>query len=560
MKQRLLVLTAVVFCLFAFSLQAREMPRLVVQITVDQLRGDLPLRYRSRFTDGGFRYFLDHGTWYAGAHHPHSHTETIVGHTTLATGAFPSRHGMVSNLWYDRETGQFVKNIEDDKYPILCVLGEKQTDKGASPVTILTTTLSDELSITTEGQAKIYSVSVKDRGAIPLAGHSGKAFWFSHSNGCFVSSTFYYSQYPQWVKAKCEEHLADKLAGTTWDLLNDRSTYLNKNITNQYPKDSRAEQNMEMLAGPLGFGRTFPHKFAKPGFTLYSGITISPRGDELTLDFAKTLIKEEGLGKDNVPDYLAVSFSSTDLIAHWFSPASLESEDNILRLDQALDDFIAFIDKEVGLENTVIILSADHGGIEYPEYLATHGINTGHVAPQTLMQAANAALAEHYPGVTGIISKLSMPYFYLDRNVINQKHLDRGEVERVIARAVQRVPGVSLAVARADWESLSGEADQALIQQIRRNYNPRRSGQVYVVQEPQWQIDEEHRPRLLQHGSPWAYDTYVPIAFAGGGIPTEMVWRNVLTTDVAATLAGFLHTKIPSGCIGEPLHEVLGDK
>jgi type I phosphodiesterase/nucleotide pyrophosphatase len=560
-----LIVSAFAVCV-ATSLRAGEVPRLIVQITVDQLRGDLPLRYRDRFTDGGFRYFLSHGTWYASAHHPHAHTETIVGHTTLSTGAYPSRHGMVANTWYDREAGKFVTNIEDENYPIVPVLGEKQDHKGASPVTILTTTFGDELSIATEGRAKIYGVSVKDRGAVSMAGHSGKAFWFSTSSGCFVSSTFYYkdaSQYPQWVKTKCEEHLADKIAGTTWEPLHDRAAYLEKNVTNHYPKDSRAEKNMQMLESPAfgSFGRTFPHHFAAgPGSLLYNGITISPRGDDLTLDFAKTLLREERLGKDDVTDYLSVSFSSTDLVGHWFSPASVESEDTILRLDRSLDDFISFIDKEVGLENTLIVLSADHGGIEYPEYLAAHGIDTGHLSEKTIMKTAEAAVAARYPGITGIISKLSIPYFYLDRNVIEKNHLDRFEVERVVARAVQHLDGVALAVARADMESGSGEADEELIRQIRRNYNPRRSGQIYIVQQAQWQIDPSSGPKLVQHGSPWAYDTYVPVAFAGGHVPTAMVWRNISTTDVAATLALMTRTKIPSGCVGAPLTEVLNAK
>jgi hypothetical protein len=255
-----------------------------------------------------------------------------------------------------------------------------------------------------------------------------------------------------------------------------------------------------------------------------------------------------------------VSFSSTDLVGHWFSPASVESEDTIVRLDRSLADFISFIDKEVGLEHTLIVLSADQGGIEYPEYLAAHGIDTGHLSEKTLTETAEAAVAAKYPGIKGIISKLAIPYFYLDRNVIDQHHLDRFEVERVIARAVQQLDGVAVAVARADMESGSGEADGALITQIRRNYCARRSGQIYIVQQAQWQIDPAHGPKIVQHGSPWAYDTYVPVAFAGGHVPTAMVWRNISTTDVAATLAVMTHTKIPSGCVSAPLPEVLNPK
>jgi len=530
----------------------------VVQITVDQLRGDLPLRYRDRFGPGGFRRFLDQGTWYAAARQPHAHTETVVGHTTLATGAYPSRHGMVANTWFDRATGASVSNVEDPRYPLLSVDGEKQTEPGASPLTILTTTFSDELAVATAGRAKVFSVSVKDRGAVPLAGHVGKAFWFSSSNGCFVSSTFYYQHYPPWVKAKCAQRLADASAGTTWELARPRETYVHRDVTNQYPKGTPAEVNMEMLDSPRfgSFGRTFPHRFAASGLMLYEELKISPRGDALTLDFAKTLIREEGLGKREVPDYLAISFSSTDLVAHWFAPASLESEDNILRLDAALDDLLTFIDREVGLRRTLVVISADHGGSEYPEYLMTLSIGTGRLSPAEIRRAADEALAARYGPIAGIIAKLSPPYVYLDRKVLAANRLDEREVERTIATALQGLTGVSLALARADMTAGRDGADDELVRRIRRNQHPDRSGDVYVVQAPQWQIDEGREPRLLQHGAPWSYDTHVPVAFTGWEVPAAFVLRGIESVDVAATLSALLGTSYPSGGVGTPLLEL----
>jgi hypothetical protein len=536
-------------------------PRLIVQITVDQLRGDLPLRYRDRFNGGGFLYFLNHGTWYTDAHHPHSHTETIVGHTTLATGAYPSRHGMVANAWFDRATNTLIDNIEGTEYPLLSVNGETQTGPGASPVSILSTTFSDELAITTNGKAKIFSVSIKDRGAIPLAGHSGKSFWFSMTNGCFVSSTFYYSAYPQWVSSWCKQDLAGKYANTTWTLLHDQSTYLYAGTTNQYPTGSVAESNMELMV-QYQFGRTFPHTFP-PAPYLYNPLTTSPFGDVLTLDFVKTLIQSEGLGKDSVPDYLAVSFSVTDLISHWFSPASLESEDNLLRLDQTLENLLAFIDKEVGLSNTLVVLSGDHGGIEYPESLTPLHITTGRLQPQQIMDAATNALTARYGSISGIVSEYSHPYFYLNQDVLTENKLDKEEVERVIAKGLMGLTGIRAALTSSEMQSGTSSIDPEYSAQVRRNYNPARSGDVYVVQQPQWQVQEnndEGSSNLLQHNSGWAYDTYVPIAFAGGAVPAAMISRSVSTVDVAATLSVLLRTKYPSGCVGAPLNEVISTK
>jgi hypothetical protein len=546
--------------LAAQSMIAGERPRLIVQITVDQLRGDLPLRYRNRFGEGGFRYFLDHGTWYGDAYHPHSMTETVVGHTTLATGAYPSRHGMVANKWFDRSTDTLIDNIEGPQYPLLSVTGEDQTGPGASPVRILTTTFSDELALATNGEAKIFSVSVKDRGAIPLAGHAGKAFWFSNTNGCFVTSTFYYTAYPPWVKSWCEKKLADKHLNGTWDLSRKRSTYMFRNITNQYPAGSVAAQNMTNLVG-FKFGSTFPHTFKLTGSSFYGSLPISPIGDELTADFAKQLIVSEQLGKHGTPDYLAISFSSTDLIAHWFSPASLESEDNILQLDATLASLLSFIDKEVGLKNTIVVLSGDHGGVEYPEYLTALGINTGRLTPDDIENAAATALKARYPSATGDIFTWYQPAFYLNRDVLAKNKLDQAEVEQVMAGGLMKLPGVAMALTSADMRSGVGDLDPALVAQVRWNYNPARSGDVYVVQQPQWQIQEvgandEGPSTLLQHGSPWTYDTYVPVAFAGMNIPAAKISRRIYTVDVAATLSTLVGTKVPSGCVGVPLTEV----
>ena len=200
--------------------------RLILQITVDQLRGDMLMRLdRDRLVDGGFRYLLESGIVYADTHHPHANTETIVGHTTLATGALPSDHGMIGNTWFDRSQGVTVYGIEDARYPLLTegadVDESTQIDptqrlarsEGRSPSAILVSTFSDELALHSQGRSKIFGVSVKDRGAVAMAGHAGKAFWFSKSAGQFVTSRYYYDDYPDWVADWNDRGLVDEYAG-----------------------------------------------------------------------------------------------------------------------------------------------------------------------------------------------------------------------------------------------------------------------------------------------------------------------------------------------------------
>ena len=291
-----------------------DRPKLILQITVDQLRGDLPGRYLDRMGEGGFQYLFKKGVVYANAHHAHANTETIVGHTTLATGAQPAVHGMIGNIWFDRGSGEMTYNVEDERYDLLTqgadVDKASEIDpsqkvarsEGRSPAVILVSTFGDELAISTAGKAKVFAVSIKDRGAISMAGHAGKAFWFSKTAQQWITSEFYYEDYPDWVTAFNQAEPAKRFADTTWELSNDRSTYL---------FGDRDDQEWETTMLP--FGRTFPHSYGSAdgkGFTTF--LTLSPAGDELTLEFAKALVENEEIGQDDVTDYLSVSFSSSE--------------------------------------------------------------------------------------------------------------------------------------------------------------------------------------------------------------------------------------------------------
>lgn len=540
-----------------------EKPRLILQVTVDQLRGDLPTRFLDRMGEGGFRYFLEEGIVYANAHHAHANTETIVGHATLATGAHPSAHGMIGNIWFDRGTGSLTYNIEDNRYRLLTAGADVDDDTeidptqkaagtdGRSPAAILVSTFGDELSITTAGKAKVFAVSVKDRGAVSFAGHAGKAFWFSKSAGEFVTSSFYYDNYPEWVTAFNNGDPTSRYDGASWELLQDRSNYL---------YGDRDDQAWELNLP--GFGRTFPHEYGPadgPGFTTF--LTVSPAGDGLTLEFAKALIENEALGADSVTDYLSVSFSSTDYVGHLFGPSSLEAEDNLLRLDRTLSALLAYVDKMVGLDQTLVVLSADHGGPEAPGDLQQYGFEVAYVDPDSWeKEEAFAALKQRFGIDEELILQYAHPYLYLDRELIAEKGLSMGEVEEVVAAELVKFDGVAFAV--SSTAMVRGEVpDTPVLRSILNNYNPRRSGDIFVVFQPHWFINDfDGLAVAATHGSPWRYDTFVPVYFAGSGIKSNKVYREIRTIDVAPTLAAVAGTKPPSGARGEVLTEVMEDR
>jgi predicted AlkP superfamily pyrophosphatase or phosphodiesterase len=345
---------------------------------------------------------------------------------------------------------------------------------------------------------------------------------------------------------------AQAYRGESWKLLHERSTYVAAEL------DDRPFE-----AAALSMGRTFPHPYGDDKYlTLRVGLT--PAVDELTLSFAKRLIRAEQLGQRDATDFLAVSFSAMDYVGHLFGPASLESEDMVLRLDRNLAELFATIDDAVGLDNALIVLSADHGAPEAPEYAREIGIEAGRFSFDYFKRdnPLNQAVRKRF-GRGDLIVDHSHPYLYLDEAAIQKARLDLGEVERFVAREAMKLPGIFYALSRS--EMLDGRVASAPLQdKIRRSFNPERSGNVHLVPNPYWFLhstDEAEKMGLpgiaAIHGSPWAYDTYVPIFFAGGHVEPRTVSRPVSPTDIAPTIAAYLGVKYPSGSVGTPLAEVL---
>ncbi|MDB4516840.1 alkaline phosphatase family protein, partial [Crocinitomicaceae bacterium] len=524
-------------------------PKLVLQITVDALRGDLPSRFSNVLGDGGFRYLMEQGINYSNANYQHANTETIVGHVSLATGTVPAAHGMVANVWFDRELDRLVYNIEDSDYQLLTVGADVDAKneidptqraakvEGRSPNNILSSTFSDEMAVHFGGRSRIFAVSVKDRGAVSLAGHAGKAFWFSKASGEFVTSNYYYEQYPDWVNEWNVRKPAANYAEKSWTLTHPQAKYLFGNAD-----DREYETDFP------GFGRIFPHPYGKADDKYFTTrLTLSPAGDELTLDFAKTLLVNEQLGQDDVPDYLAISFSSTDYVGHLFGASSLEAEDNIARLDRTLADLFDFVDKQVGLKNTLIVLSADHGQPEVPGHLHERGIDKAHYFDTMALDKTPAimALKKQFGIGEELIEAFFQPYLYLNHDLIRGKGLDQAEVEQAVADELLKFDGVAYAVSSTALRT-ANLPDTLLMRSILRNFHPKRSGDIYLVFEPNVFINDFDGLTVAStHGSPWRYDTFVPVIFAGAGLPASIVTRLVTPYDIAPTLAAYLNVKPP---------------
>jgi predicted AlkP superfamily pyrophosphatase or phosphodiesterase len=544
----LLLLVGTTFCVSAQT-------KLVVQITVDGLRADLLSRYGKGFGENGFNYFKQNGVVYKNAQYAHANTETIVGHATLATGASPAVHGMVGNAWFDDESGGVVYNVEDARYPLL----NKQESNsaglaafdpsqrslksdGRSPVNLLASTFSDGLQAFTTGKALVFAVSGKDRGAIPLAGHGGKAFWYEAKTGNFVTSTYYYEDEPAWLADWNSAGHPEIYAGSKWALNEEPGSYVL--IDND---DRSFEVDLK------GYGRIFPHAFGPVDHPLfYTRLLVSPAGDRLVSDLAKTILLKEGLGTDDVPDYLSISFSAVDGVNHFFGPSSLENEVVIRELDKTLEDLIDFIDEQIGLENVLLVLSSDHGMADMPEAISLLGYAVGRVDHDAILPKANNFAREAF-GIKQAFKSFFRPYLYVDQQAVGQSGVDARELVEKTASHLSSMEGIYLALpsgrkVRADTNPLAI--------QIANNHNPERSGEIYVAQKPYWFLFEEKKVADM-HGSPWKYDTHVPVMFAGGGIGKATIYRLIRPRDIAPTLAAFLGMSPPAAAQGNVLVEVV---
>lgn len=518
-----------------------DRPDLVLLIVVDQLTASAVRE--KRLGQDGIHYLRQHGTEFTNAQFAHSVTLTAAGHATLVTGAGPAQHGLVANEWFDLSRRRPVYSLGDDDSPIV---GDAQRwAEGRSPRNLECTTLGDELVRASGGASRVFAVATKDRAAIALAGHRGKAYWYSKHSGRYVSSRYYHDAPPAWLESFNASGPADRYGGTKWDLLQDRADYR-----------AAGEDDRPFERPAAGFGRVFPHALPAAGAALYRALPDTPMADELTLAVVGALVEAEQPGGRGATDLLAVSFSATDYIGHTFGPGSLEAEDNLLRVDRRISELLRLVDREIGLGRTLLVLASDHGVAPAPEALAAHGMDVGRVDPQALMADLDRHLRERFEVDEPLTLGYWLPYVYLDQEAIGRLGLGALAVERAAAERAARAPGIRYAFARSD---LAGGKvpDQPEARRVQAAFHPDRTGHLVLVPRPNWYLGSERDDNAAMHGTPYVYDTHVPLLLAGPGVSARAVHRAVSMRDLAPTLSVYLGIPLPSGSVGEPLAEVL---
>jgi len=492
-----------------------QRPKLIVVVVIDQFRADYLHRFRERFGPGGFNRLLREGAYFSECYFPYAITETGPGHATLATGTTPDRHGIAGNDWYDFHRKKLVEAAEDDSTRIVGGIADRV---GASPRNLIGTTLAAELRLATAGQSKVYGVSLKDRSAMFSTGPGASgAFWYESSSGRFVSSTYYYKEaLPGWATAFNQRSPVDRYYGKDWTV------------------SGRVALSMSTSEG-------------KPNRDFYRNFPFTPYGNELVIEFAREVLDKESLGADAITDFLFVGLSSNDYVGHRWGPYSDEVADITLQTDKQLAAFLAHLDLKIGKGNYWFVFSGDHGVAPTLAQSRSMGLDAKNLEFKSALGAVSAALTSRWgPGDWFVAAAPGT----LNRETLAKYNVTVEQAARAAGEAAMSVEGI-LGYVTAHSELTSPSIARA----YRLSWFPGRTPDLLLVQQPfsLWNGDRGG----TTHGTPYTYDTHVPLLFYGSAFRAHHSAMQVATMDLAPTLASALAISPPSLSTGRVLTDAL---
>lgn len=536
--QRIILVLLVFINTLVAGAQTVDKPKLIVGLVVDQMRWDYLYRYSDRYSqNGGFKRLLQSGFTCENTLIPYTPTVTGCGHASIYTGSVPAINGITGNNWYDKNLNRNVYCAEDKSVK---TVGSTTNAGQMSPANMFTTSICDELRMATNFRSKVIGIAIKDRGSILPAGHSANAaYWYDSKTGDWITSTYYMQELPKWVNDFNAKNLVDKYYLQDWNTMYPVGTY------QQSSKDENA------FEGKVFGSTSFPHSLKQYIGKNYGILPVTPYGNALTIEFAKSALTAERLGADNITDFLAISFSSPDYVGHSFGPNSIEAEDVYLRLDKQLGDLLDFLDARVGKNEYMVFLSADHGAAHVPQFLKDNKIPAGLFNPK-LIDSLNISLESQF-GQPKIISGLHNYQLYLNKEVIDSSKLNEKEVKNWIIQNITKLPGVARAF---DINDLSQTTLNSKIKDMVANgYYPSRCGDIQVILQAQW--IEGYASTGTTHGLWNPYDTHIPLLWYGWGIKQGKTNRETYMTDIAPTIAALLRIQMPSGTVGKVIEEVM---
>jgi predicted AlkP superfamily pyrophosphatase or phosphodiesterase len=535
-------------------------PRLVLLIVVDQFRYDYLERFGDLFVENGLKRLMNDGALWTDANFDHMPTYTAPGHATMMTGTWPEENGIIANDWYDRDAQKMVSNVSDpdDKAGASAyqLFGGGAQERASTPRRLTASTLGDELRLATNDRSKVIGISIKDRAAILPAGrHASAAYWFSALTGNMVSTSYYFAQLPAWVERFNSAHRVDELMGRQWTrLLPGEAEYL-KRAGVDAPAWEKSGKDTDADV-------SFPHAINKAqSGEIYAPLDVSPFSNDLLLDFAEQAIVNEGLGDDADTDVLTLSFSANDYVGHRYGPYSQEMMDITLRTDRQIAALLNFVNQRTGLQNTLVVFTADHGVAPIPEQAAALKLDGARISNQQVLEAVKTEIRKRYgrkdapeDSTADYILNLSNGNLYFNRAALRRDRIDSEELERVAGEAALQVSGINRYFTRSQLQREEIVPTDMIARRVLHGFNARRSGDVILIPDPYKYLDTTIQ---ATHGSPYSYDTHVPLIIMGPGIISGRYHQAATPADIAPTLALLLRVQAPSNSTGRVLTEAL---
>jgi len=530
-------------------------PKLLVGIVIDQMRSEQLYKYENKYSENGFKRILKEGFHYKNAQYNYTPTVTAAGHASIYTGTTPAVHGVIGNSWYDRYKKSYTKSVEDSSETL--VGSKKVNPTGASPKRLLTTTISDQLRMSSHFRSKVISVSLKDRGAVLPGGHlANAAYWhdIETSPGHFVSSSYYMDKLPDWV--------------SEFNHLEKSSQYLDETWNTLFPIESYSESYADDNKYEIVLGEdtpTFPYDFKelrakyKKRNIEYLMLSFSPSGNTLLTEFAMAAVSKEKLGQGNETDMLNISYSVTDKAGHIFGPNSVELADIYVRLDREIAKLLAYLDENVGENEYTLFITSDHGAIPVASYLNDIKVPTGVARTTQYKDQLTKYLKTKY-GDDSWIQNFDGEQLYLNRKTIIEKGLQLEKIQQDAANFLVDLEGIASALTA--YHLQTSQYTSGSREKVQNGYHQKRSGDVIltfdagVVQDDDSEIDVSLIKGTI-HGSGYGYDTHVPLLWFGHGIPHGESVREVSPTDISSSLSMMLNIQLPSGNSGSPLAELF---
>ncbi len=517
----------------------RPLPRLILVISVDQMRFDYLTRFAPIYK-GGFKTLLDRGAVFTNAMYRHSNCETGPGHSVILSGRHASHSGIVANNWYDPLLRKQM-NVVDD--PAQRTVGGK--GHASSPANFIGFNLPDKIKQQWPDSHAV-GVSMKDRSAILPAGHrADAAYWFENECGCFITSTYYMKQAPAWLTAFNSKKLPDGYVKAPWTKLHpDESLYLKYSSEDNFPGEWDLKDT------------TFPHahRSQPPQPAYYENLRRTPFADELVLEAALEILTAHDLGTHSSPDVLTVGFSAGDVIGHTYGPYSQEEMDQYLRLDLLMDKLFKAVDARTGMANTLVVLAADHGVMPLVEWLQRQGLPAHRVSLKSVMDTVQKAFKERFPNAPNLIADSEGLNLTLDLEAMRRAGLKRSDVEQTAAKALLSTGAVAAVYTHADMLSEKPSSDP-YIRLFRNSFFEPRSPHLMTRLKEYYYVS--NNAGGTGHGTVYDYDRHIPIVWMGTGIKAGRYEAAAGPEDIAPTLAKLLGIDYPMEPDSRLLTEVL---